>query len=94
MVEGKAEIIAFKGLLERDQDFFRSAVESFVHAALEAEMTEAVGAAKSGRAEPRRQIGLLLEGLIGGAELPAYDFGKSALACGVNNNSELAGNFL
>ncbi|MGI8568268.1 MAG: transposase [Methylocella sp.] len=51
--EGKAEIIDLKGLLERDQDFLRSAVESFVHAALEAEMTEAVGAAKSERTERR-----------------------------------------
>ena len=44
--EGKAEIIDLKGLLERDEDFLRSAVERLVHAALEAEMTEAVGAAK------------------------------------------------
>ncbi|MGH6848704.1 MAG: IS256 family transposase [Methylocella sp.] len=40
-------------MLERDKDFLRSAVESLVHAALEAEMTEAVGAAKSGRTERR-----------------------------------------
>jgi transposase-like protein len=46
--EGKAEIIDVKGLLERDEDFLRPAVERLVHAALEAEMTEAVGAAKSG----------------------------------------------
>ena len=51
--EGKAEIIDLKELLERDQDFLRSAVESLVHAALEAEMTEAVGAAKSERTERR-----------------------------------------
>ena len=51
--EGKAEIIDLKGLLERDEDFLRSAVERLVHAALEAEMTEAVGAAKSERTERR-----------------------------------------
>jgi putative transposase len=51
--EGKAEIIDLKGLLERDEDFLRSAVEGLVHAALEAEMTEAVGAAKSERTERR-----------------------------------------
>jgi putative transposase len=51
--EGKAEIIDLKGLLERDEDFLRSAVERLLHAALEAEMTEAVGAAKSERTERR-----------------------------------------
>ena len=51
--EGKAEIIDVKGLLERDEDFLRSAVEGLVHAALEAEMAEAVGAAKSERTSLR-----------------------------------------
>jgi putative transposase len=51
--EGKAEFIDVKGLLQRDEDFLRSAVEELVHAALEAEMTEAVGAAKSERTERR-----------------------------------------
>jgi putative transposase len=51
--EGKAKIIDVKGLLERDEDFLRSAVEGLVHAALEAEMTEAVGAEKSERTERR-----------------------------------------
>jgi putative transposase len=51
--EGKAEFIDVKGLLQRDEDFLRSAVEGLVHAALEAEMTEAVGAAKSERTERR-----------------------------------------
>jgi putative transposase len=51
--EGKAEIIDLKGLLERDEDFLRTAVERLLHAALEAEMTEAVGAAKSERTERR-----------------------------------------
>ena len=51
--EGKAGFIDVKGLLQRDEDFLRSAVEGLVHAALEAEMTEAVGAAKSERTERR-----------------------------------------
>ncbi len=51
--EGKADIITLKALLERDEDVLRSAVERLVHAALEAEMTEAVGAAKSERTERR-----------------------------------------
>ncbi len=49
-LEGKAKIIELKGLL---QDFLGSAVKSLVHAALEAEMTEAVGAAKSERTSLR-----------------------------------------
>ena len=44
--EGKAEVIDLKGLLARDEDFVRGAVEALVQAALEAEMTEAIGAAK------------------------------------------------
>ena len=44
--EGKAEVIDLKGLLARDEDFVRAAVEALVQAALEAEMTEAIGAAK------------------------------------------------
>ena len=51
--EGKAELVDVKGLLERDDDFVRSAVETLVQAALEAEMTEAIGAAKSERSETR-----------------------------------------
>lgn len=51
--EGKAEVVDIKGLLERDEDFMRSAVEVLVQAALEAEMTEAIGAAKSERSETR-----------------------------------------
>lgn len=48
-VEGKAEVIDIKGLLARDEDFVRAAVEALVQAALESEMTEAVGAAKGER---------------------------------------------
>src|ERR1700693_2346011 len=51
--QGKADIIAIKELLERDEDFVRSAVQSFVQAALEAEMTDALGAGKSERIEGR-----------------------------------------
>jgi transposase-like protein len=54
--EGKADIIDLKGLLERDEDFLRSAVERLVHAALEAKMTEAVGAAKSERRKRHRLL--------------------------------------
>jgi putative transposase len=51
--QGKAEVIDLKGLLARDEDFVRAAVEALVQAALEAEMTEAVGAAKGERTETR-----------------------------------------
>ena len=52
-VQDKAKIIAIKELLERDEDFVRSAVQSFVQAALEAEMTEALSAEKGERTEGR-----------------------------------------
>jgi putative transposase len=52
-VQDKAKVIAIKELLERDEDFVRSAVQSFVQAALEAEMTEALGAEKGERTEGR-----------------------------------------
>src|SRR5690348_8648552 len=51
--EVKAEVVDIKGLLARDEDFVRSAVEALVQAALEAEMTEAIGAAKGERSETR-----------------------------------------
>ena len=51
--QGKAEVIALKELMERDEDFVRSAVQSFVQAALEAEMTDALGAEKGERSEGR-----------------------------------------
>jgi len=47
--EGKGEVIDLKGLLARDEDFVRAAVEALVQAALEAEMTEAIG--RQGRAQ-------------------------------------------
>jgi putative transposase len=51
--EAKGEVIDLKGLLARDEDFVRAAVEALVQAALEAEMTEAIGAAKGERSETR-----------------------------------------
>jgi hypothetical protein len=51
--EGKAEVIELKGWLSRDEDFVRAAVEALVHAALEAEMTEAIGAEKGECSETR-----------------------------------------
>ena len=52
-VQDKAKVVAIKELLERDEDFIRSAVQSLVQAALEAEMTEALAAEKGERAEGR-----------------------------------------
>jgi putative transposase len=50
---GKSGVIDLKGLLARDEDFVRAAVEGLVQAALEAEMTEAIGAGKGERTETR-----------------------------------------
>jgi putative transposase len=50
---GKAGVIDLKGLLARDEDFVRAAVEGLMQAALEAEMTEAIGAGKGERTETR-----------------------------------------
>ena len=52
-VQDRAKVVAIKELLERDEDFVRSAVQSFVQAALEAEMTEALAAEKGERTEGR-----------------------------------------
>ena len=51
--EGKGEVIDLKGLLARDADFVRAAVEVLVQAALEAVMTETIGAEKGERGETR-----------------------------------------
>lgn len=51
--EGKSEGIDIKALLEADGDFLRSAVQPLVQAALEEEMTAAIGAAKGERTEAR-----------------------------------------
>jgi transposase-like protein len=44
--EDRSKIVAIKELLERDEDFVRTAVQGFVQAALEAEMTEVLAAEK------------------------------------------------
>src|SRR5215472_2819676 len=51
--KGKAELIDVKELLGRDQDFVRVALEALLQAALEAEMTEAIGAEKGERTATR-----------------------------------------
>jgi putative transposase len=51
--QGKTGSIEVKGLLERDEDFVRAAVEMLVQAALEAEMAEAIGAEKGERTATR-----------------------------------------
>ena len=51
--KGKAELIDVKELLGRDQDFVRAALEALLQAALEAEMSETIGAAKGERTEAR-----------------------------------------
>ncbi len=52
--EGKPELLDVKALLSAEEDFLRPLVERVVQAALEAEMTEALGAAKSERTAGRR----------------------------------------
>src|SRR6516162_4270409 len=47
--EGKSETIDLKALLTGDEDYLRAMVEAIVQATLEAEMTEALGAAKGER---------------------------------------------
>jgi putative transposase len=51
--KGKAELIDVKELLGRDEDFVRAALQALLQAALEAEMTEAIGAEKGQRTETR-----------------------------------------
>ena len=51
--EDKAKVVAIQELLERDENFVRSAVQAFVQAALEAEMTEALAAGKGERTDER-----------------------------------------
>lgn len=53
-VEGKPRLVDVKGLLAGDEDFLRPLVERVVQAALEAEMSEALGAAKGERTAGRR----------------------------------------
>ena len=51
--KGKAELIDVKELLQRDEDFLRAALQALAQAALQAEMTETIGAAKVERTETR-----------------------------------------
>ncbi|MBN8902733.1 MAG: transposase, partial [Rhodospirillales bacterium] len=51
--EGKGASIAIKALLEDDADFLRSSVKAAIETALEAEMTEVIGAAKGERTDTR-----------------------------------------
>jgi putative transposase len=51
--KGKTGLIDVKGLLQRDEDFLRAALQALTQAALEAEMTETIGAAKGERTETR-----------------------------------------
>jgi putative transposase len=51
--EVKGEVIDLKGLLLGDGEFLRTAVQALVQEALEAEMTEAIGAAKGERTDDR-----------------------------------------
>jgi putative transposase len=51
--KGKSELIDVKELLGRDEDFVRAALQALLQAALEAEMTETIGAAKGERTETR-----------------------------------------
>jgi putative transposase len=51
--EGKTEAIDIKALLARDEDFLRASLEAVLQAALETEMTEAIGAEKGERTVAR-----------------------------------------
>src|SRR6516164_7714920 len=51
--KGKTGLIDVKELLQRDEDFLRAALQALAQAALEAEMTETIGAAKGERTEAR-----------------------------------------
>lgn len=50
---GKGEVVDLKELLSRDGEFLREAVQTLVQEALEAEMAEAIGAAKGERTAGR-----------------------------------------
>jgi transposase-like protein len=51
--KGKTGLIDVKELLQRDEDFLRTALQALAQAALEAEMTDTIGAAKGERTETR-----------------------------------------
>ncbi len=56
-VQGKGEVIDIKALLAGDAEFLRAAVKAVIEAALESEMTEALGAAKGSEPKPGSVIG-------------------------------------
>jgi transposase-like protein len=51
--KGKTELIDVKELLKRDEDFLQAALPALLQAALEAEMSETIGAEKGERTETR-----------------------------------------
>ena len=51
--QARPGVVGLKALVERDSDYLHAMVQSIVQATLEAEMTEAVGAAKGERTETR-----------------------------------------
>jgi putative transposase len=51
--KGKAEAIDIKALLAQDEDFMRAGLQALIQAALEAEMTETIGAGKGERTAAR-----------------------------------------
>jgi transposase-like protein len=51
--QGKTGLIDVKELLQRDEDFLRATLQALAQAALEAGMTETIGAAKGERTETR-----------------------------------------
>src|ERR1700739_3648933 len=51
--QGKTGLIDVKELLQRDKELLRAALQALAQAALEAEMTETIGAAKGERTETR-----------------------------------------
>jgi hypothetical protein len=68
--KGKTGLIDAKELLQRDEDFLRAALQALAQAALEAEMTETIGAAKGERTETRLAYrnGYYSRALITGSE--------------------------
>jgi transposase-like protein len=55
--QGKVEIIDLKADIARDPDFLRAAVKAALDAALEAEMTETLGAQKANGPRPASATG-------------------------------------
>ena len=75
--EDRSKIVAIKELLEQVEDFVRTAVQGFVQAALEAEMTEVLAAEKGERTEGR--LGYR-SGYAKGSDYACGHFGASGSA--------------